>query len=142
MKNFSFRSFFLVFAAFFPFFFLSSCTGLKDKEQAGPKIYAPGEIRAEDIERIAMSEAGLREGVEMNYRSRGVTDREDVYYVSLVARPYKPGAVRTVGVNSRGEVVDYLKGDKIPAASRNTSPAPKPSAILVPAIEAGNGSSR
>lgn len=130
---------FYIFAGLALLMGLSSCSEFAE-EAAGPKIYAPGEIRAEDIERIAMSEAGLREGVEINYRSRGVTDRGDTYYVSLVARPYRPGATRTVGVNSRGEIVDYIKGDRIPPAGKKSAgtqinAAPSPGLLSPPPVQ-------
>lgn len=101
-----------------------SCTSLKGEESPAKKIFAPGEIRANDIEYIAMCEAGLREGTEANYRSSSVLDRNGLYYVYLVARPYKTGMQRTVVVNDQGEVVAYVKGSKSPSSIDLGAPLP------------------
>lgn len=88
------------------------------------KVYAPGEIRAEELEKIALSEVGKREGTDINFRSDGVQDMESLYYVSVTARPYKPDGRRTVVVDEQGDVVEYYKGNRLPKYSeRSKSPA-------------------
>lgn len=88
------------------------------------KVYAPGEIRAEEVEKIALSEVGKREGTDINFRSDGVQDSEGLYYVSVTARPYKADGRRTVVVDEQGDVVEYYKGNRLPKYSgRPQSPA-------------------
>lgn len=107
---------------------LVSCEflGLKDGAPVLPfkKVYAPGEIRAEEVEKIALSEVGKREGTEINFRSDGVQDSEGLYYVSVTARPYKTDGRRTIVVDEQGDVVEYYKGNRLPKyRGRAKSPA-------------------
>lgn len=76
------------------------------------KLFAPGTIRANDIEYIAACEVGKREADGLNYGSNNVIERNGLYYVSIVSRPHLASAQRTVVINDRGEVVDYKKGWK------------------------------
>ena len=99
-------------AALFPIL-LVSCVLKEDIEQEpAKKIYAPGEIRAEDIEYIAACEVGRIENDGLNYGSNNVMEKGGLYYVSIVSRPYIASAQRTVVINDRGEVIDYKKGWK------------------------------
>lgn len=98
------------------------------------KVYAPGEIRAEEVEKIALSEVGKREGTDINFRSDGVQDSEDLYYVSVTARPYKLDGRRTVVVDEQGAVVEYYKGNRLPkyrgrskSSASSVPPASSPS---------------
>ncbi len=103
---------------------LNSCSSMA-QEPAAParKVYAPGEIRADDVEYIALCEVGLREGQEVNFRSNGVIDRDGLYYVSVVARPYRPDGSRMVVVDETGAIVKYSKGSGAPVRS---APKAKP----------------
>lgn len=108
--------------------FLVSCELLGSKEGAPvlpfKKVYAPGEIGAEEVEKIALSEVGKREGTDINFRSDGVQESEGLYYVSVTARPYKPNGRRTVVVDEQGDVVEYYKGNRLPKyRGRAQSPA-------------------
>lgn len=99
------------------------------------KVYAPGEIRAEEVEKIALSEVGKREGTDINFRSDGVQDSEDLYYVSVTARPYKPDGRRTVVVDEQGDVVEYYKGNRLPKYSgrlKSPTSAVSPASPLSP----------
>lgn len=123
------RSFLFCLLCGFAAWGLPSCEFFKELVEEAPipvkKVYAPGELKADEIEKIALSEVGKREGTDINFRSDGVQDREDLYYVSVVARPYRPDGRRTVVVNDQGEVVQYMTGNRLPKYAGATAPVKK-----------------
>lgn len=131
------RSFLFCLLCCFSAWGLPSCEFFQELVEETPvpvkKVYAPGELKADEIEKIALSEVGKREGTDINFRSDGVQDREDLYYVSVVARPYRADGRRTVVVDDQGEVVQYLTGNRLPKYV-GASTAPKKAALPAAAV--------